>query len=65
MLPAMAGIETLTMVMSRISMKLDTPTAMESSTSAMPRRGGYSPGGSAALLASATGCVSRDRRCCG
>src|SRR5689334_15477324 len=40
------------MVMSRISMKLDTPIAMLRITSAAPRSGRYSPGGRG-LVASA------------
>ena len=47
MLPAIAGTETLTIVMSSISMKLDTPTAIVSSTSEAPCNGGYSPGAAA------------------
>lgn len=60
MLPAMAGTVALTIVMSRISMKLDTPMAMDSSTSALPRSGGYSPGGSGLVAASAS--AIRQRR---
>jgi hypothetical protein len=54
-LPAIAGTETLTMVMSRISMKLDTPIAKLSRTSAPPRSGGNSPAGTAGAAASAMG----------
>jgi hypothetical protein len=61
-LPAIDGTETLTIVMSSTSMKLDTAIDNVSITSAKPRNGGYSPGAS-----SAPGCcamVSEPRRRC-
>jgi hypothetical protein len=59
MLPAMDGIDTFTMVMSRISMKLDRPMAMVRKTSSVPCSGGYSPGATLSDLSSCWAMVAR------